>query len=61
MSSRGDMFSTTLSVHKTRLTLKQNDPPRKLIIVAMSICDKCPYDGSCDNCLPVHTFSGLGG
>ena len=26
----------------------------------MSICDKCPDDGSCDNCLPVHTFSGLG-
>ena len=29
--------------------------------IAMSICDKCPYDGSCDDCLPVHTFSGLGG
>ena len=27
----------------------------------MSICDKCPDDGSCDDCLPVHTFSGLGG
>ena len=26
----------------------------------MSICDKCPDDGSCDDCLPVHTFSGLG-
>ena len=21
----------------------------------------CPDDGSCDDCLPVHTFSGLGG
>ena len=29
--------------------------------IAMSICDKCPYDGSCDNCVPVHTLSGLGG
>ena len=29
--------------------------------IAMSICDECPDDGSCDNCLPVHTFSGLGG
>ena len=29
--------------------------------IAMSICDKCPDDGSCDDCLPVHTFSGLGG
>ena len=27
----------------------------------MSICDKCPDDGSGDDCLPVHTFSGLGG
>ena len=27
----------------------------------MSICDKCPDDGSCDDCLPVHTFSGSGG
>ena len=26
----------------------------------MSICDKCPYDGSCDDCLPVYTFSRLG-
>ena len=25
------------------------------------MCNKCPDDGSCDNCLPVHTFSGLGG
>ena len=30
------------------------------LIIAMSICDKCPDDGSCDNCLPVHTFGGLG-
>ena len=29
--------------------------------IAMSICDKCPDDGSRDACLPVHTFSGLGG
>ena len=29
--------------------------------IAMSISDKCPDDGSCDDCLPVHTFSGLGG
>ena len=29
--------------------------------IAMSICDKCPDDGSCDDCLPVHTFRGLGG
>ena len=29
--------------------------------IAMSICDKCPDDGSCDDCLPVRTFSGLGG
>ena len=29
--------------------------------IAMSICDKYPDDGSCDDCLPVHTFSGLGG
>ena len=29
--------------------------------IAMSICDKGPYDGSCDDCLQVHTFSGLGG
>ena len=29
--------------------------------IAMSICDKCPDDGSCDDCLLVHTFSGLGG
>ena len=29
--------------------------------IAMSICDKCTNDGSCDNCLPVHIFSGLGG
>ena len=27
----------------------------------MSIYDKCPDDGSCADCLPVHTFSGLGG
>ena len=27
----------------------------------MRICDKCPDDGSCDDCLPVHTFSGLDG
>ena len=27
----------------------------------MTICDKCPDDGSCDDCLPVHTFSELGG
>ena len=35
MSSRGDMFSTTLSVLKTRLTLKQNDSTTKLIIVLL--------------------------
>ena len=29
--------------------------------IAISICDKCPDDGSCSDCLPVHTFSGLGG
>ena len=29
--------------------------------ISMSICDKCLDDGSCDDCLPVHTFSGLGG
>ena len=29
--------------------------------IAMSICDKCPDEGSCDNCLSVDTFSGLGG
>ena len=29
--------------------------------IAMSICDKCPDDGSCDDCLPVYTFSGLSG
>ena len=29
--------------------------------IAMSICDKCTDDGSCDDCLPVHTFSGFGG
>ena len=29
--------------------------------IAMSICGKCPDDGSCDDCLPVYTFSGLGG
>ena len=28
--------------------------------IAMSICDKCPDDESCDDCLPVHTFNGLG-
>ena len=28
--------------------------------IAMSICDKCPDDGSCVDCLAVHTFSGLG-
>ena len=62
MSSRGYMFSTTLSVLKTRWTLKQNDPSTKFnYCIAMSICDKCPDDGSCDDCLPVHTFSGLGG
>ena len=27
----------------------------------MNICDKCLDDGSCDDCLPVHIFSGLGG
>ena len=35
MSSRGDMFSTTLSVLKTQLTLKQNDPSTKVIIVLL--------------------------
>ena len=25
----------------------------------MSICDKCPDDGSCGDCLPVHIFSGF--
>ena len=29
--------------------------------IAMSICGKCPDDGSCDDCLPVRTFRGLGG
>ena len=39
--------------------------------IAMNICDKCPDDGSCDDCLPsygqnyycieVHILSGLGG
>ena len=27
----------------------------------MSICDKFPDDRSCDDCLPVHIFIGLGG
>ena len=29
--------------------------------IAMSICDKYLDNGSCDDCLPVHTFSGVGG
>ena len=29
--------------------------------ITMSIYDKCPDDGLCDDCLSVHTFSGLGG
>ena len=29
--------------------------------IARNVCDKCPDDGSCDNCLPVDTFSGVGG
>ena len=28
--------------------------------IVMSICDKCPNKESCYDCLPVHTFSGLG-
>ena len=27
----------------------------------MSIYDKCPDDGSCDNCVSVHTLTGLVG
>ena len=61
MSSRRNMFSTTLSVLKTRLTLKQNDPFTKLIIVLLLLCDIYPDNGLCDDCLPVHTFSGLCG
>ena len=46
MSSRGDMFFTTLSVHKTRLTQKQKRPVHEVnYCIAMSICDKCPDDG----------------
>ena len=37
MSNRGDMFSTTLSVLKIRLTLKQNDPSTKLMIVLLCV------------------------
>ena len=60
MSSRGNMFSTTLSVLKTDTETKR--PVYEVnYCIAMSICDKCPDDGSCDDCLPVHTFSGLGG
>ena len=62
MSSRGNMFSTTLSVLKTRLTTETKRPVHEVnYCIAMSICDKCPDDGSCDDCLSVRTFSGLGG
>ena len=29
--------------------------------IAMSVCDNCKDNESCQDCLPVHTFSGLGG
>ena len=63
MSSRGNMFSTTLSVLKTNTIDTETKRPVHEVnyCIAMSICDKCPDDGSCDDCLPVHTFSGLGG
>ena len=52
----------TLSVHKTRLTLKQKRPVHEVnYCIAMGICDKCPNDGSCEDCLSVHTFTGFGG
>ena len=54
MSSRGNMFST--SDTETKRPVHEVN-----YCIAMSICDKCPDDGSCDDCLPVHTFSGFGG
>ena len=43
------------------LDAETNRPVHKVNYwIAMSICDKCPDAGSCDECLPVHTFSGLG-
>ena len=57
MSSRGDMFECT---QKTETETKR--PVHEVnYCIAMSTCDKCPDDGLCDNCLPVHTFIGLGG
>ena len=31
------------------------------IAMTMTICVKCPDDGSCNDCFPVHTLSGLDG
>ena len=65
MSSRGNMISTTLNVLIDTMYTIDTEPKRPVhevnYCIAMSICDKCPDDGSCDDCLPVHTFSGLGG
>ena len=61
MSGRGYMFSTTLSDSNTIDTETKRPGHEVTYCIAMSICEKCPDDGSSDDCLSVHTFSGLGG
>ena len=56
MSSRGDMFSTTQNTIDTETKRPVHEVN---YCIAMSICDKYPDDGSCDDCLPVHTFNRL--
>ena len=47
---------------QTTIDIKTKRPVHEVnYYIAMNICDKCPDGGQCDNCLPVHTFSGLGG
>ena len=61
MSNLGDMISTTESTQITIETETKRPIHEVNYCIAMSICDQCPDDGSCDHCWPVHTFSELGG
>ena len=56
------MFSTHFECTQNTIDTEIKRPVHEVnYCITMSICDKCPDDGSCDDCFPVHIFSGLGG
>ena len=61
MLSRGYMVFYNFECTQNMIDTETKRPVHEVNYgISMSIYDNFPDHGSCDNCLPVHTLSGLG-